>query len=110
MLCVSAGTLMAERGPRELLDLKEAPINKRVCVSRLPRSFFGSHDSRPITVLTGALGAGKSTLLSFILTAQHGKKIAVIVNGASPWLCRHRSVVLIECKSAQSAVGANIGG
>lgn len=34
----------------------------------------------PVTVLTGYLGAGKTTLLNCILTAQHGKKIAVIVN------------------------------
>ena len=34
----------------------------------------------PATVLTGFLGAGKTTLLNHILTAQHGKKIAVIVN------------------------------
>lgn len=28
----------------------------------------------------GYLGAGKTTLLNYILTAQHGKKIAVIMN------------------------------
>src|SRR6185369_8205036 len=38
-------------------------------------------DSRtPVTVLTGFLGAGKTTLLNHILTAQHGKRIAVIEN------------------------------
>ncbi|CAN1212002.1 GTP-binding protein [Tumidithrix helvetica PCC 7403] len=34
----------------------------------------------PATVLTGYLGAGKTTLLNHILTAEHGKKVAVIVN------------------------------
>jgi G3E family GTPase len=34
----------------------------------------------PVTVLTGYLGAGKTTLLNHILTYEHGKKIAVIVN------------------------------
>lgn len=34
----------------------------------------------PITIVTGYLGAGKTTLLNYILTAQHGKKIAVIMN------------------------------
>ncbi|MFC4601877.1 CobW family GTP-binding protein [Cohnella hongkongensis] len=34
----------------------------------------------PVSVLTGFLGAGKTTLLNYILTANHGQKIAVIVN------------------------------
>jgi CCR4-NOT transcription complex subunit 2 len=37
----------------------------------------------PITIVTGYLGSGKTTLLNYILTAQHGKKIAVIMNGES---------------------------
>jgi G3E family GTPase len=34
----------------------------------------------PVTLITGYLGAGKTTLLNRILTHEHGKKIAVIVN------------------------------
>ncbi|KAJ9054243.1 COBW domain-containing protein 1 [Entomophthora muscae] len=34
----------------------------------------------PITIVTGYLGSGKTTLLNYILTAEHGKKVAVILN------------------------------
>jgi G3E family GTPase len=37
-------------------------------------------DSVPVTLLTGYLGADKTTLLNRILTHEHGKKVAVIVN------------------------------
>ena len=34
----------------------------------------------PVTILSGFLGSGKTTLFNHILTASHGKKIAVIQN------------------------------
>lgn len=34
----------------------------------------------PVTVLTGFLGAGKTTLLNHILSTEHGRKYAVLVN------------------------------
>ncbi len=41
----------------------------------------GATDSRvPVTVLTGFLGVGKTTLLNRILSEQHGRRYAVIVN------------------------------
>ena len=37
----------------------------------------------PLTIVTGYLGAGKTTLVNYILKEQHGKKIAVILNGVN---------------------------
>lgn len=37
-------------------------------------------DKIPVTVITGFLGSGKTTLVNHILTANHGKKIAIIEN------------------------------
>ncbi len=41
---------------------------------------MNAHSPIPVTVLTGYLGSGKTTLLNRILSENHGKRYAVIVN------------------------------
>jgi G3E family GTPase len=49
-----------------------------------------------VTVLTGYLGAGKTTLLNRILTEQHGRRIAVIVNEFGEIGIDHQLVVATD--------------
>ncbi|EXJ57977.1 hypothetical protein A1O7_05400 [Cladophialophora yegresii CBS 114405] len=61
----------------EVPDLIETEKNE---ISQPDKDGTSTPKKVPITIVTGYLGAGKTTLLNYILTAEHGKKIAVILN------------------------------
>jgi hypothetical protein len=52
-----------------------------------PELVPGVFKSVPVTIITGYLGAGKTTLLNYILTEQHEKRSAVILNEFGEGLC-----------------------
>lgn len=73
-------------GPSEMDDDEDLPP-QLVATNETPSSPATSAEMHaiqiaktPITLITGYLGAGKTTLLNYILTVQHGKRIAVILN------------------------------
>ncbi|CAG8604447.1 1503_t:CDS:10, partial [Acaulospora morrowiae] len=58
----------------EIPELVIIPSSKETEVEKI------SNSKVPITIVTGFLGSGKTTLLNYILTENHGKRIAVILN------------------------------
>jgi ABC-type transport system involved in cytochrome bd biosynthesis fused ATPase/permease subunit len=77
----------AEASDDEVPSLVQPEVNAKLTVEQdeeVPNLVASLDDASlskvPITIVTGYLGAGKTTLLNYILTEQHGKKIAVILN------------------------------
>ncbi|KNE59535.1 hypothetical protein AMAG_03802 [Allomyces macrogynus ATCC 38327] len=78
------------RPAQALVDDEEPPVlvDEGACQGSNVVAKTGSQDASvpsnrakvPITVVTGFLGSGKTTLLNYILTENHGKRIAVILN------------------------------
>ncbi|ORX91732.1 COBW domain-containing protein 6 [Basidiobolus meristosporus CBS 931.73] len=57
----------------DLIEVQEHAVNKPLEESDIEKKI-------PITIVTGFLGSGKTTLLNYILTEQHNKRVAVILN------------------------------
>ncbi|KAI4007280.1 COBW domain containing 6 [Homo sapiens] len=50
----------------------------------------------PVTIITGYLGAGKTTLLNYILTEQHSKRVAVILNESGEGSALEKSLAVSQ--------------
>lgn len=78
-----------EEEPPSLVDitLQEENITQEPKPLKVPitivtgKSGPAHHGTTIADLETGYLGAGKTTLMNYILNEQHGKKIAVILNG-----------------------------
>lgn len=62
------------------IEGEEEPVKVPITIVTGKFSMYLGDICRMLTVQLGYLGAGKTTLLNYILTARHGKKIAVIMN------------------------------
>lgn len=66
---------------RQRSSLPRPRAAQRACSRKTPRRHPNDIPTSALSqVITGFLGAGKTTLVNYILTANHGKKIAVIEN------------------------------
>ncbi|XP_042303195.1 COBW domain-containing protein 1-like [Sceloporus undulatus] len=76
----------------ELVPIKDPEIKDHVEGDSL-----SSKTSKiPVTIITGYLGAGKTTLLNYILTEQHNKRIAVILNEFGEGSALEKSLAVSE--------------
>ncbi|KAE8633024.1 hypothetical protein XENTR_v10001749 [Xenopus tropicalis] len=79
-----ACTGLFTRKREEACQLSAYMEDEEDCPVLVPITDFAHADEPdrkiPVTIITGYLGAGKTTLLNYILTEQHNKRIAVIIN------------------------------
>ncbi len=59
----------------------------------------------PVTIVAGFLGAGKTTLLNHILSAEHGRRIGVLVNDFGAVNIDAKLVVGVEGETVSLANG-----
>ena len=59
----------------------------------------------PVTVITGHLGSGKTTLLNYVLTEQHNKKIAVILNEFGEGSVDEKSLAVRDGDTSSTGTG-----
>ncbi|NXU65635.1 CBWD1 protein, partial [Horornis vulcanius] len=80
-----------------------APMEDEECPDLVPIGAGGAEQTEagpgrkiPVTIITGYLGAGKTTLLNYILTEQHNKRIAVILNEFGEGIALEKSLAISQ--------------
>ena len=63
-----------------MFESEEIPELILVDDENFPPNANEIHATVPVTIVTGYLGSGKTTFMNYILTEQHSKRIAVILN------------------------------
>ena len=60
--------------------LPECQFDDNLPINQCHDEIYNAISNNPITIICGETGSGKTTLLNYILTQEHGLKIAVIEN------------------------------
>ena len=75
---VARGEKNETRTQRQPEGTRARNLRREVTWSKIFR--MADDGKTPVTIVTGFLGAGKTTFVNHILSANHGKRIAVIEN------------------------------
>ncbi|NXK09113.1 CBWD1 protein, partial [Herpetotheres cachinnans] len=83
-------------GVRSLMEDEDCPDLVPIDAGGAEETESGPSGKIPVTIITGYLGAGKTTLLNYILTEQHNKRIAVILNEFGEGIALEKSLAISQ--------------
>ncbi|NXU56078.1 CBWD1 protein, partial [Turnix velox] len=82
--------------PAALMDDEDCPNLVPIDAGDMEDADCSPSGKIPVTIITGYLGAGKTTLLNYILTEQHNKRIAVILNEFGEGIALEKSLAISQ--------------